>query len=713
MKTNFILQKLVALIVLLIFTATVSAQNYYADGLKVLNPNMGNWTKVPGKFESINVTITPAGCYTNYDIVLEISAQGTNLANSPDSLEAEYKFSLPAGVIIHHAVLWMNNIPVKAQLYERNKAKFIYEALVSRRIDPLILYQNEGNTYEARIYPVINPGNRKLQISYLVPNNITSKGIEVPMDLNMFRSDMPAVVPTINVKVANNTLLGTPQYTGNIQATAIGNYDYFTLQGTSANLFLHNAIYFALPPANHFFVSQAETQNEGYYQYMLMPQPNNAIAKNVYVVDYRTVNYINYATVMQVLKNKIRFSLSPLDSFNVVFVNNGGVQKMSQNWISGNDSSIDNAFAGLPANLNSTSSLFFQATCDAISFLNTHGSKGNILIVSNAGSFGNNVSLLNQLIATTTSLMNNNYPVSVFDFNDSFTYAIWNGTEYFFNNQYYFYNLSAVTGGSCFDLKSATYNNYYNANASFISIFSQAIKSLKNLHSYDAVTFTGNSILHSDYKLNNKVLIPLGEAYMETGKYINTPAALQLNYYYGIDSMNYTENFAVNNIVAPDTFTKKIWAYRFIEDLIENNTQGQNSNTIINNSIAYDVLCEYTALLALEPDTAGTVTNENPLATTEVQEAASSDIKAIPNPFSSYQTLEISLQSNMHNQTWELKVYNALGQLVKSAKGKTGFSDQLKIDWYGQPDDAAIRAGLYFIHINIGSYHKAIKVIRQ
>lgn len=712
MKTKSFLQTVTTIVITVFYSMSSFAQVYYQDGLKVLNPEVGNGTKTAGKFESIDVTVTPAGCYTNYDIVFEVSAQNTNLAGSTDSLEAEYKFSLPTGAILHHAVLWMNNIPVKAEVYERNKAKFIYEGLVSRKVDPLIIYQNEENSYEARIFPIVNPAPRKVQISYLVPNSITTSGVEVPMDLRMFRSDLSGWTPTITFKVANNTLLGTPYFQGNIQAVAAGNYDVFTMQAAANNLFLNNAVYFSLPASNHFFLSQPQSPDEGYYQYMLMPAANSSVAKNVYVLDYRTINYINYNTIMEMVKTKIKFTLTDIDSFNVLYVHNGAVHKLSSNWIQADDVSINSAFATLPANLSSAASLFFQSTCDAISFINNHGSEGKILMISNAGSANNTVSFLNQLISTTTSLMNNNYPVSVFDFNDQFQNGIWNGNEYLYNNEYYFSNLSAVTNGSYFNLLNPTYNYYYNATSSFVDNFTKAISSLKKLHSYDAVTVTGNSILHTEYKIKNQVLIPVGEAYMEVGKYIITPASMQMSYYYGIDSVNYAENFAVNTLIATDTFTKKIWGSNFIEDLIVNNTIGQYTTTIINSSMQYDVLCEYTALLALEPDTAGTITNEVPTATEDVQQQAISEIKAIPNPFDSYQTLELSLLPSMYNKEWEMKVYNAMGQLVKKENGNTNFSDKLNIKWYSQQDEA-LPQGMYFIHIKIGIDSRTLKVIKR
>lgn len=711
MKILFKLQ----LILILVVTGytSVQAQSYYNDGLKVLNPNIGNWTKTAGKFENVNVVITPVGNYTNFDIEFEISANATNLSSAQDSLEAEYKFSLPSGSIIHNAVLWMNGVPVKAQIYERNKAKFIYEGLVSRKVDPLILYQNGDNTYEARIYPIINPNNRKFSISYLVPNSITSKGVEVPMDLRMFRSDLANWNPTIHFSVLNNTILGTPSIPG-ITSTLNGSYTLFDIQGTDENLYLNNAIYFGLPLSNNFFITQPISANEGYYQMMVTSSSSpNTASHTVFVVDYRTANYITYPTLLSMLKNKIKYSLRDIDKFNVVYNTSSGVQRLSTNWIDGTSNSIDSIFATLPSNLSANTSSFLMSILDAINFLNNNGAKGSILILSNADGTGSNSSFQNQIINTTLGAMTNTYKVNVFDFNNIFNYSLFDGSNYFYNNEYYFYNLSVSTGGNYFSLKNGNSSTwYYNALSSFVDKLSKTFKASKKMHSYDFVSSSSNSILHSNYLINNKVLIPEGEAYMEVGKYIGVPTPSLMSYYYGIDSTNYTESFSISPMVNNDTLTKKMWGSNFINDLINSDVGGLFTSTIINNSIQFDVLCEYTALLALEPDTAGTITNDIPTSTSEIYANADIEIKAYPNPFSTNQTIECSLNQSFLSKEWSVEVFNSVGQLVSTKKGKVTLIDKFKIDWYNQTE-LNLTSGIYFVKIKIGGFSKTYRALKQ
>lgn len=702
---------LLLLSILFVQALSAGAQSTYNEGLKVLNPNVGNWTKTPGRFESVQITLTPAGTHTNVDILMEISAQGTNLSNSADSLEAEYKFSLPEGAVLHDAKLWMNNIPVKAEVYERNKAKMIYEALVSRRIDPLIIYQNDDYSFEARIYPVINPANRKLSMSYLVPNTITTRGVEVPLDLRMFRSDLLGFVPDLTIRVANTTQFGSPTFLNNPSVMVNGMYSEMLLPATSVNLYQNYAVYFYPSALPNFLMTQASGANEGYYQMMLMPSQNNVSgSKFLFAVDYRTADYLSYGTLMAMLKNKIKFNLSDSDRFNVIFVNGGTIQQLSNNWIGGDALSVDNAFAGLPNNLSSTSSSFFPLMLESVNFINAHGADGRILLFSNAGSTNSNANFMNQLISTTLSAMSNTCPVFVFDFNNTFQYSMWNGSEYFYNNEYYFYNLSVITGGNYLNLRNGSSTSYYyNATSSFVDRFSRAFRCIKKQHVYDAVSVSGNSVFHSDYRLKNQILLPVGEAYMEVGRYINTPQAVSCNYYYGIDSANFNDSFNLSTTVATDTFTKKIWGSRFIDDLIASNSGNLYTGTIISSSISYDVLCEYTALLALEPDTAGTVTNEVPLGISTASAADQLDITAYPNPFEQEQRISCTLTPELYGKAWTVKVFNTTGQLLVQLTGKTGFEDKLYIDWNG----ANLPQGIYLLRVEVAGRQQTLRVVKK
>jgi hypothetical protein len=127
-------------LLLLLLLPLTSHSQYYNDGLKILRPQQSGY-KVPAHFDSIFMTITPNGTYANVDIEFDVSSKNSQMANGNDSMEIEYKFSLPKGSHIHAAWLWMNHIKVPAELYEKGEAKFIYESLVNRRVDPLIVYK--------------------------------------------------------------------------------------------------------------------------------------------------------------------------------------------------------------------------------------------------------------------------------------------------------------------------------------------------------------------------------------------------------------------------------------------------------------------------------------------------------------------------------------------------------------------------------------------
>ena len=119
--------------------------------------------------------------------------------------------------------------------------------------------------------------------------------------------------------------------------------------------------------------------------------------------------------------------------------------------------------------------------------------------------------------------------------------------------------------------------------------------SMKGFHTYNAVNVNSPSVLYNEYTIGHSVIVPLGEACMETGKYFTTPTNLNINYLYGIGSANH--NIAYNLTATPstDTFTKKIGGSRFIDDLISNNANNLYTNQIVSNnssmSYANTLLC--------------------------------------------------------------------------------------------------------------------------
>jgi hypothetical protein len=700
-------------LLMILGSLSLSAQLYFSDGLKVLNPKQGNWTKTAGRFDSVQVTVAPSGTYTAVDIDLYITAQGSNLALIPDSLEAEYKFSLPAGAVIHEAWLWMNGLPVKAELYERNKAKMIYEALVARRIDPLILYQNPDNTYECRVFPLLNPDPRRLRISYLLPHTVTARGIEVPLDLRMFRSDLAGNAPAIQLRIKDGGN-GIPRLSGNQTLVLSNGYWTTTFSGTFSALSAMHAVYFPPIQSSSFCLAQAETPTSGYYQLMLLPNPASQPASHtVYVVDYRSSGIITCNDLMTMLRDKIRFHLRDSDRFNIVFVHNGAVLKLSNAWIDGDSLSVANAFNSLPPNLNSVSSSFLQATNEAVSFLNANGQNGRILILSNAGPTGSTPNFNNQLIGMVLQARAKPYPINVFDFNNQFQYAIWTGSEYFYNNEYFFYNLAMLSNGDFFSLRNAGSSSYYyNSLSSYVDRFSRAFTATKPRHTFDAVNVSAGPVLHSRYRVGEPLMLPAGEAYMETGRYIGSAQNLSLGYYYGLDSSTLYESFTLNMTTASDTFTRKIWGNRWIDDLQSLNTGNQYTMQIIQSSMNYEVLCEYTAMLALEPDTAGTVTNEVPLGVAEASAANAIQLQAFPNPFSSTQRLSVKLTPELYYKEWSLSVSNLSGQVLYHAKGKTGGDESLSIDWYGA-GSPELNAGMYLLRFELNGRLYTLRVLKQ
>jgi Ca-activated chloride channel homolog len=81
-------------------------------------------------------------------------------------LEATYTFPLPKGASISDFALWMDGKRVSGEVLEKEKARAIYEGIVSRMKDPGLLEYIGNDLFQARIFPIPANGTQKVEISF-------------------------------------------------------------------------------------------------------------------------------------------------------------------------------------------------------------------------------------------------------------------------------------------------------------------------------------------------------------------------------------------------------------------------------------------------------------------------------------------------------------------------------------------------------------------
>lgn len=88
------------------------------------------------------------------------------ISNVDRPLEATYVFPVPDDVAIAEFALWMNGKKVVGEVLEADKARGIYEGIVSRMRDPGLLEYAGQRLLRCRVFPIPPRGEQKIEIEY-------------------------------------------------------------------------------------------------------------------------------------------------------------------------------------------------------------------------------------------------------------------------------------------------------------------------------------------------------------------------------------------------------------------------------------------------------------------------------------------------------------------------------------------------------------------
>ena len=712
---------LLSIIFLFTLAFTINGQSSLDyDRLSVLNPNFGNWTKTPASFQNVQMTITPSGVYANVDLEMEVSAKNSNMYYNGDSLEIEYYFTLPEGAILHDAWLWMEGIPVQAKLYEKEEARMIYESYVSRRTDPLLIFQYSGDRYEARIYPVLNPEPRKFRMSFLIPIRANLNGIELPVPLSMIKQDLSGFpAPDVKVRLVNNVHWGAPVIPA--EATGVsnnGSYTEMTINASAANRNSVADFYFMNYLRDNIFITQNDTTSgNGFYQMMLMPPVNTAGGKYVFGIDYSsfTNTDVNYNQLITTLKKKLLFELSPNDSFNIVYTKNGSTVLAAAEWVAGDSAAINSTLNTVANSSQVFSSSLYAVLQNSINFINSNGKEGRIFLLSNSPSIGNSITALNQGISSILALMDEEYPIYTYDFNTTFTNGTYINNNYSYNNEYFLQNLSILSGGEYFarrDVNQYYYYYYSITPFSFTSVLNKAWSSMKMSYDFIGYNYSYSGFMHQEYTCPQSPYSSIGDAYIEVGRFANGVGDITVNHFYSVKGQSFQNQHVLSPIIRADKLTQKMWAGNHVKRLAEMNTNGNLSGQIIATSLQHIVLSEKTAFLALEPDTINSSNNTPSVVSVEDFDVDISFVlTAYPNPFTEMQNIRTILPQSLMHKDWSLSVSDITGRVVKEMSGNTADESELVIEWYNNAEP--VNSGIYFVSLSIHGVKQTLRVVKN
>ena len=641
----------------------------------------------PGSIQNASIFIEPKGLFAECQMVLDFSTNCSTFTNPQDSLEIQMNFSLPAAAEVTDLWLWINGLPVQANILDRWTASQVYNGIVQRRTDPALLVKQSATDYELRVFPLSVNLPRKIKMVFLIPiNNLTTQP-SVYLPLNIVKlSECPISSTRILYKSTQN--LGSPfliESSGSV----------FTLQNDPdfgsclvANLSSPqqlNSLTMKLTNSSplNYFAGIHPNPSGGTYQIEMNPSEifqMESHKKTVFLIDFiKSNSTISRNEVLQNLKKNILLAFSNGDSINLMFSGLFTIN-LSNSWLPADTASLNQLF-----NLVDTTSAYFTnfsnlsaLAIDGINFIKTVHRGGNVVLISSSNSYSNSSGANNLANTITNFIGTDTIAINTINLDDqSNSWWGWNNT-YYRGNDYLFTTLSALTQG---EFQTYSWNNSYLNNTGTHRQYDEMLtylfpKLCGHFSAYNLyISFqSGLSYAYYDVDLANGFLY-FNSPIKQVGKFAgSSPITVALSAQTP-DGQVYDTIYSISSseITATDSVTETIWSAQQLRELAGYNQTPAVVYQMINLSLVKRVLCTYTAFLALEsgvlpPDTinysftpnsnfGGTVAVSKP----DKSKGILNEITIYPNPVKEIGNFKFNLTQNTEIG---IQIFNLLGEKV-------------------------------------------------
>jgi Ca-activated chloride channel family protein len=116
------------------------------------------WTPFAIASQRVDVAINDLSAQTRIEQVF------VNRSRRP--VEGTYLFPVAAGAAVHDFSMWMNGREVSAELLDADRARRIYESIVSRMKDPALLQYAGCGLIQAKVFPIPPGGECRIKLEY-------------------------------------------------------------------------------------------------------------------------------------------------------------------------------------------------------------------------------------------------------------------------------------------------------------------------------------------------------------------------------------------------------------------------------------------------------------------------------------------------------------------------------------------------------------------
>lgn len=701
--------------IITVLVVLIATQNFSQTSLEIQDPQ--TWYRSSGVIEHAICAVQPKGLYSQIDLYLTFSAKLISLQGNPN-LEVVLKFELPENSYINDLWLWVGSQISKGLILDSWTANSIYEGIVKRKRDPAILTKKGAKNYELRVYPILPSEPRRVKISYMVPNKWNSNSIEIQLPVNIFKSTFKGIVPTLEFVTFNSTEWLSPTF----QEFYFPSYETDDeLLGKHWKLTLKD---FILPSTltltyqcslknNVYLKTFAKGENK-FYQLVLFPTayiPEVVGRKILFLVDNDSrKSNLTKKDLIENIKNFLLNNMKEKDEFNL-FYSSLTIGKLGTSWIKCNADEVKKSFSGFSDSQISSYSNLHILLKEGYEYLKNNG-PGDIYLISNSDQFGN-YQPANQLINDLKKLWGTPPPTYILDYNDKEYYYNYFNNRSYIGNEYLYENLARITSG--YFLRSVNYGSFSLA----LSTLNQ--KSYGAISSYDIYPGTQNGFSFSRFSLFNKdQSLYINQPYFQTGRFTGDfPFIIKSSFLIAGKTYNKTYEFTEAQTASPDSAGQQFWYNSYINSIDVLTKTNSDISEIVRTSIRNRILTTHTAFLSLEPGdttfckdcyqdkTIGTEIKEDLEIPTEFT------IDTYPNPFNSQISITIKLPNNLVGQKLSLKIYNMLGQVVKTfSSDEIQNKNVIKLFWDGKNDSGdIISSGVYLFNVSGAKIVKSIKLM--
>lgn len=723
------MKKLTMLFVFL-FSLISNLTSQYAN-IYVSSPR-GTIGGFQGTIENTVAYCEISGSHLKTDLYLTFSTAGYTGQPTNDSLEIRMYFGLSPQSFITDLWLWIGEDTSKAIIADRFKAQATYNNIVGARKDPALLIKSYGDYYELSIYPITLPGKRKIKLSYVTPMVINDSSGSVALPIWLLNASAAYVLTPFCINIKTDSTWGAPTMYGN---------SIFTLSESIDSTFGHvmhgdvsretirntNQLNLTFKKRKNFGASnygeKFSVGNEGTYRFVVEPFQTLGInpGKNIlFLIDFDKSNIIPQYTkgmFLEDLKKSIKTQLTTLDSFNIIFTSKAPFHTVSESWIPADTISIKNVFetmidSSFVLDTVNLSGLLMNGFTQA----KTQQKTDAIILVASSDEY-TSLSSANALVDTIRKVG----PVSVkffsIDNNDSAKYY-YGPNYYYYGNSYLYSQLAGKYGGT-------TYRIYRNMNTEPYTIsyyLNSILETMRwQIEYFEINAYLMNGFTYQNYfSLSGNTVINKKSLVTQVGKFIGDfPLSIDITGFYG--GKLYTNKIIMHDtdFITADSSLNTVWASEMLNQF-SNNWYARNEQAV-DLSIQNRILTYWTAFLALEPGQQLCDTcvgwNGGPVVTTvEKMNAAPVSfqvIRAYPNPFNPSTNLRVRLPDKTFAKDVSLKIFNILGQLVKSLD-VSDLNDQRDrtIVWNGKDDNgAAVSSGVYLAVLSTPQKRYTVKLL--